>query len=67
MEQSLDFLVQTLLDIELRGKQETMDEHQVTIVYAEHTHEFEFVASVTLANIITRGQHHEVDLKGAHD
>ena len=65
MEQSLDFLVQILLDIELTDKQETMEEHQATIVYAEHTHEF--VASVTLADIITRGQHHEVDLKGARD
>ncbi len=65
MEQSLDFLVQTLLDIELRGKQETMEEHQATIVYAEHTHEF--VASVTLADIITRGQRLEVNLKVAFD
>jgi hypothetical protein len=65
MEQSLDFLVQTLLDIELRDKQETMEEHQATILYAEHADEF--AASVTLADIITRGQHLEVDLKVAFD
>ena len=65
MEQSLDFLVQTLLDIELRNKQETMEEHQATILYAEHADEF--VASVTLEDIITRGQRLEVDLKVAFD
>ncbi len=66
MEQSLDFLVQTLLEVELRDKQETMEEHQATtILYAEHADEF--VASVTLADIITRGQRLEVDLKVAFD
>ena len=66
MEQSLDFLVQTLLDIKLRDKkQETIEEHQATILYAEHA--YEFVASVTLADIITRGQRLEVDLKVAFD
>ncbi len=62
MEQSLDFLVQTLLDIELRDKQETMEEHQATILYAEHTDAF--VASATLADIVTRGQRHEAGPKG---
>ncbi len=65
MEQSLDFLIQTLLDIELRGKQETMEEHQANILYAEHADDS--VASVTLADIITRGQCREVDLKVALD
>jgi hypothetical protein len=65
MKQSLDFLVQTLLDIELRDKEETMEEHEATILYAEHADEF--VASATLADIITRGQYREADLKGAFD
>ncbi len=63
MERSLDFLIQTLLDIELRDKQETMEEHQATILYAEHADEF--VASETLADLITRGERREADIKDA--
>jgi hypothetical protein len=65
MEQSLDFLVQTLPGIELRDKQETMQDYQTTILHAEHADEF--VTSATSADIVTRGQRHEADLKDALD
>ncbi|MDF2728119.1 MAG: hypothetical protein K0S84_1662 [Nitrososphaera sp.] len=65
MERSLDFLVQTPLDIELRANQETMEDYQVTIIHAEHAEEF--VASATLADIVTRGQHRGADLKDTFD
>jgi hypothetical protein len=65
MEQSLDFLVQTLLDIESRAKQETMEDYQARIVHTEHA--AEFVTSATLADIVTQGQRCEVDLKDALD
>ena len=65
MERSLDFLVQTPLDIELRANQETMEDYQVTIIHAEHAEEF--VASTTLADIVIRGQHRGADLKDAFD
>jgi hypothetical protein len=65
MERSLDFLVQTPLDIELRANQETMEDYQVTIIHAEHAEEF--VVSATLADIVTRGQHRGADLKDTFD
>lgn len=65
MKQSLDFLVQTLLGIELRAKQETMEHYRATILHAEHA--AEFVTSATLADIVTREQHREADLKDALD
>ena len=65
MEQSLDFSIQTLLDIELRAKQETMEHYRATILRAEHA--AEFVTSATLVDIVTRGQCHEADLKDALD
>jgi hypothetical protein len=61
MEQYLNFLVQTLVDVELRAKQETMENYQLTILHEEHT--AEFVSSATLVDIVTWAQHHEVDLK----
>ena len=65
MEQSLDILVQTLLGIELRAKQETVEHYRATILHAEHA--AEFVTSATLVDIVTRGQCHEADLKDALD
>jgi hypothetical protein len=66
MERSLDFLVQTPLGIELRANQETMEDYQVTIIiHAEHAEEF--VASATLADIVTRGQHRGADPKDTFD
>jgi hypothetical protein len=61
MEQSLNFLVQPLVDIELIAKQETMEHYQATILHVERT--AEFVSSATLVDIVTRAQRHEVDLK----
>ena len=63
MEQSLDFSIQTLLDIELRAKQETMEHYQATILHAEHA--AEFVSSATLVDIVALGERHEADLKDA--
>jgi hypothetical protein len=65
MKQSLDFLVKTSLDIELRANQETMEDYQVTIIHAEHAEEF--VTSATLADIVTWGQHRGADLKDTFD
>lgn len=65
MEQSLDFLIQTLLGMELRAKEETMEHYRVTVFPAEHA--AEFVTSATLVDIVTRGQCHEADLKDALD
>ncbi len=63
MEQSLDYLNQTLLGIELRAKQETMEHYRMTILRAEHA--ARFVASATLVDIVTQGQRRESDLKDA--
>lgn len=65
MEQSLDFSVQTLLDIKLRAKQETMEHYRATILHADHA--TEFVTSATLVDIVTQGQRREADLKDALD
>ena len=65
MEQSLDYLIQTLLGIELRAKQETMEHYRATILPAKHA--AEFVTSATLVDIVTQGQRHEADLKDALD
>jgi bacterioferritin len=65
MKQSLDFLVQTPLDIELRANQETIEDYQATVLHAEYADEF--VASAILADIVTWAQRHEADLKDAFD
>jgi hypothetical protein len=65
MEQSLYFLIQTLLGIELRAKQETMKHYLATILHAEHA--AEFVTSATLVDIVKQGQRREADLKDALD
>lgn len=66
MEQSLNFLIQTLLGMELRAKEETMEHYRATVFFpAEHA--AEFVTSATLVDIVTRGQCHEADLKDALD
>jgi hypothetical protein len=65
MEQSLYFLIQTLLGIELRAKQETMKHYRATILHAEHA--AEFVTSATLVDIVKQGQRREADLKDALD
>jgi hypothetical protein len=65
MEQSLDILVQTLLGIELRAKQETVEHYRATILHAEHA--AEFVTSAILVDVVTRGQRREADLKDALD
>jgi hypothetical protein len=66
MEQSLDFSIQTLLDIELRAKQETTEHYRATILHAEHT--AKFVTSATLVDVATQGQQHrEADLKHSLD
>jgi hypothetical protein len=65
MEQSLDFSIQTLLDIELRAKQETMEHYRATILRAEHA--AEFVASAISVGVVTQGQHREADLKHSLD
>lgn len=61
MERSLDFSVQTLLDMELRAKQETMEHYRATILHAEHA--AEFVTYATLVDIVTQWEHSEADLK----
>lgn len=63
MEQSLDFLVQTLLNVDLRAEQETMKHYQETILQADHA--TEFMSSAKLVDIVTQEQHHEVDLEDA--
>ena len=65
MEQSLDYLIQTLLGIELRAKQETMEHYRATILAAECA--AEFVTSATLVDIVTQGRRHKADLKDALD
>lgn len=60
MEQSLDFLVQTLLNIDLRAEQETMEHNKETILQADHA--AEFVSSATLMHIVTQNLYHEVGL-----
>jgi hypothetical protein len=63
MKPSLDFLVQTLLDIQLRADQETMWHYGATILQAEYA--AEFGTSATLMDIVTQDQCHEVHLKDA--
>jgi hypothetical protein len=50
MEQSLDFLVQKLLDIYLRAERETMERYLETILRAEYA--AELVLSAKLKDII---------------
>jgi hypothetical protein len=65
MEQSLDYLIQTLLSIELRAKQETMEHYRAMILHAEYAGEF--LTSATLVNIVTQEQRRESDLKDVLD
>jgi bacterioferritin (cytochrome b1) len=60
MKQSLDFLVQTLLDIDLRSEQETMEHYPVTIVQTGYA--AESVRSAKLTDIVTQEMRHEVGL-----
>ena len=61
MKPPLDFLVQTLLDIQLRANQETMWHYRERIIQAEYAGEFGI--SATLMDIVTQDQYHEVHLK----
>jgi hypothetical protein len=61
MEQSLDFSIQTLLDIEIRVKQETMEHYRATILRADHA--AEFMTSAILVGVVTQGQHREANPK----
>ena len=63
MKQSLDFLVQTLLDIDLRSEQETMEHYPVMIIQTGHA--AEFVRSAKLMDIVTQEMRHEVGLNDA--
>jgi hypothetical protein len=65
MEQSLDFLVQTLLNIHLRAKQETMGHYRATVLQAGHA--AELVTSATLVNIVIQDKRHEVEIKDTLD
>jgi hypothetical protein len=66
MEYSLNCLIQTLIDIQLRAKQETMGYCRTTILDAEHATEY-MISARSLADIVTHGQRHESDLKDASD
>jgi hypothetical protein len=63
MKQSLDFLVQTLLDIDLRSEQETMEHHPIMIIQTGHA--AEFMRSAKLTDIVTQKMRHEVGLNDA--
>ena len=63
MKQSLDFLVQTQLDIDLRPEQETMEHYLVMIIQIGHV--AGFVRSAKLIDIVTEEQRHEVGLNDA--
>lgn len=64
MEQSLDFLVQKLLDIDLRAEQVTMERYRETILRAEYA--AELVRSAKLMDIIIAlEQRRETALKDA--
>ena len=64
MKQSLDFLVQTLLDIDLRSEQETMEHYPVMIIQTGLT--AGFVRSAKLMDIVTQEQRHDLGLNDAH-
>ena len=67
MKHSLDyFLIQTLPDIQLRAKQETMGHYRTTILSAAHAAEFT-TSETSLVDIVTHGQRHESELKDAFD
>jgi bacterioferritin len=64
MKQSLDFLVQTAQDIDLRAEQEEIIKHYQEmrrILQAERVGEF----TLKLRDIITQEQDHEIDLRNA--
>ena len=63
MKQSLDFLVQTLLDIDLRSEQETMEHYSVMIIQTGHA--AGFVRSTKLTDIVTQEQRHDAGLNDA--
>jgi hypothetical protein len=64
MEQSLDFLVQKLLDICLRAERETMERYLETILRAEYA--AELVRSAQLKDIIiAQEQRRETAVKDA--
>jgi bacterioferritin (cytochrome b1) len=63
MKESLNFLVQTLLDSDLRSEQETMEPYRVLIIQTGHA--TEFVRSPKLMDIVTQEQRHEVGLNDA--
>jgi hypothetical protein len=63
MKQSLDFLVQTLLDIDLRSEQETIEHYPAMII--ETRHAAEFVRSAKLLDVVTQDMHYEVGLNDA--
>jgi hypothetical protein len=64
MKQSLDFLVQTAQDIDLRAEQEEIIKHYQEmrrILQAERVGEF----TLKLRDIITQEQDHEIHLRNA--
>jgi bacterioferritin (cytochrome b1) len=63
MKQSLNFLLQTLRDIDLRAKRETMEHYRAMILYVERA--VEFVTSATLVDFVIQDRRHEADLKNA--
>ena len=63
MEQSLDLLVQMLLDGDLRVGQETMEHCRGMILRSEHA--AQFVLSARLEGIVTQDHRHEVGLNNA--
>jgi bacterioferritin len=66
MKQSLDFMVQTAQEIDLRAEQEEIIKHYQEsrrILKAECASEFAF--SAKLRDIITQEQDHEIDLRNA--
>jgi hypothetical protein len=67
MKQSLDFLVQTAQDIDLRAEQEEIIKHYLErrrILQAERVGEFTLCAKLRDI-IITQEQDHEIDLRNA--
>ena len=64
MEHSLNYLIQTVLDIELRGKQETMGDYRARVLQSKYAAKF-VTSAILAADIVKQGRCHESDLKDA--
>ncbi len=64
MRHSLYCLIQTVLDIQSRGKQEIMGDYRTRVLHSKHAAKF-VTSAILAADIVKQGQRHKSDLKDA--